>query len=241
MIFTKLLTIIIIIKSFSSYLQGKGIIQDKASCFPAFILAPDSGSQVLDSCAAPGNKTTHLAMMMQGKGRVVAFEMDPKRFQTLKKLTLLATENNQGIPSIIECKNADFLAVNPNNYPQIEYALVDPSCSGSGMIQRMDHLVDEEPISPQRLAGLAEFQVAVVLHAMKFPAMKRVVYSTCSVHDEENEQVVERILEASGGKFRLSPALPAWKRRGIKHEECIRVDPQLDEMNGFFVALFERV
>lgn len=63
---------------------GKLILQGRASCIPAHVLAPQPGWTVVDACAAPGNKTTHLAARMQGRGRVLAFDADRERLNRLK-------------------------------------------------------------------------------------------------------------------------------------------------------------
>ncbi|KAJ3050184.1 putative 28S rRNA (cytosine-C(5))-methyltransferase [Rhizophlyctis rosea] len=73
-------------QSYTLLLDGSIIIQDKASCFPAYILSPPKGTEVIDGCAAPGNKTSHLSMIMGGTGRIYAFDMDKRRLGTLKKL-----------------------------------------------------------------------------------------------------------------------------------------------------------
>ncbi len=67
--------------------QGKIIIQDKASCFPAFILNPPHGATVIDACAAPGNKTSHLSAIMKNTGTIFAFDADKRRLETLKRLS----------------------------------------------------------------------------------------------------------------------------------------------------------
>ena len=70
--------------------------------------------------------------------------------------------------------------------------------------------------------------------------MKKVVYSTCSINIEENENVVKEVLEQLED-FKLVKAMEEWPRRGIDgFEECLRVDPDLDLCTGFFVAVFER-
>jgi len=65
--------------------KGSLILQDKASCLPPYALAPHKHEIVIDACAAPGNKTTQLSALMNGTGRVIAFDRDPKRFAVLQK------------------------------------------------------------------------------------------------------------------------------------------------------------
>ena len=90
----------------------------------------------------------------------------------------------------------------------------------SGIQTRLNHLTDDSSsASPQRLLQLQDFQVRALTHALSFPRVKRVVYSTCSIHAEENEVVVIRALErsrAGGWGFRLKEALPTdvWTTRG---------------------------
>ncbi|KAJ7347654.1 Putative 28S rRNA (cytosine-C(5))-methyltransferase [Desmophyllum pertusum] len=92
------------------------------------------------------------------------------------------------------------------------------------------------------LNQLAKFQLSVLNHALSFPFVKRVVYSTCSVHQQENEDVVEAALKANGDRYTLEHALPPWTHRGMAvfpgAEKCIRASPDQDYTNGFFVALF---
>lgn len=66
--------------------RGELIIQQKASCFPALALAPPAGSVVIDGCAAPGNKTCHIAALMGNQGRVIAFEQDERRCNLLRSM-----------------------------------------------------------------------------------------------------------------------------------------------------------
>uniref|UniRef100_A0A8D1NA47 NOP2/Sun RNA methyltransferase 5 n=1 Tax=Sus scrofa TaxID=9823 RepID=A0A8D1NA47_PIG len=110
------------------YQAGHLILQDKASCLPAVLLAPPPGSHVIDACAAPGNKTSHLAALLKNQGKIFAFDLDAKRLASMA--TLLA---RAGV-SCCELAEQDFLAVAPTDqrYRQVQYILLDPSCSGSG-------------------------------------------------------------------------------------------------------------
>ena len=95
-----------------------------------------------------------------------------------------------------------------------------------------------------RLWRLAAAQLKIVCKAFTFPHMRVVVYSTCSVHREENEDVVAKALEAAAGEWRLAMCLPDWPTRGLPDapngELCVRAGEH-DETHGFFVARFERV
>ncbi|KAI1206555.1 S-adenosyl-L-methionine-dependent methyltransferase [Annulohypoxylon truncatum] len=296
-----------------AYASGALILQDKASCFPAYLLDPRSeDGDVIDSCSAPGNKTTHLAAIVHSRTpetercsqTVYAFEKDPKRSRTLEKMVKLA-----GAKEITRMSFAqDFLRVDPNSelFANVGCLLLDPSCSGSGIVGRDDmptiHLpetpgtskkpsadsgrkrkrdgsdVGKETARPilidddgqetvvssenelkARLEALSSFQLTLLLHAFKFPAAKKITYSTCSIHADENEQVVMKALQSNIAKERGWRVLPRgqqvrgmreWPVRGSVEgsngdheiaEACIRSykDDGRGVM-GFFVAGFIR-
>lgn len=216
------------------YKAGHIILQDKASCLPAFLLNPQVGSHVIDACAAPGNKTSHLAAIMKNKGKLFAFDLDAKRLSTMSTLLLRA-----GV-TCHQLANQDFLKVDPQSseYKEVKYILLDPSCSGSGMVCLRDEV--SEPQDEGRLQALATFQQRCLNHALQFPQVQRVVYSTCSIHSQENEEVVSACLQQNPA-FRLVYLLPNWLERG--HEpftECLRASTAKTRTHGFFVAMLER-
>ena len=221
------------------YIQdGLVIVQDKASCMPPVVLAPSPSDVVIDACAAPGNKTSFLCALMQNKGTIYAFEKDPKRYRTLNSMLLKA-----GCKSVkAYCK--DFLTVSPSDYPDATLIQVDPSCSGSGMQLALERSISEPYDSLERLTKLSNFQLMILKHAMRFPSCRRIVYSTCSLYEIENEKVVERALAESPAWQVVRSILPQWTRRGISgyafSQDVIRADPKEDQTHGFFVVLFER-
>jgi 25S rRNA (cytosine2278-C5)-methyltransferase len=241
-----------------AYATGAIILQDKASCFPAYLLDPHpEDGDVIDSCAAPGNKTTHVAALVQSHvvteerkwcpRKVYAFEKDPHRARTLEKMVNLAGAQDITTLSL----GQDFLRVDPQSpqYKDVGALLLDPSCSGSGIVgrdamptihlpeqpgaaaskksgpgldknrkrkretaalgedeeERKQVLVDDDGkelvVSSEkemraRLEALSSFQMTLLLHAFTFPAARRVTYSTCSIHAEENENVVVKALQS---------------------------------------------
>ena len=227
------------------YKDGSLILQDKASCLPAFILNPPQGSIIIDACAAPGNKSSHLASIIKNKGTVYAFDLDEGRLKLMKSLLSKASA------TCVRPLHQDFLKAHHDHpvYSEVEYILLDPSCSGSGIISRMDKYLDIEQNevlqeTEKRLNGLCRFQTAVLSHALGFPKVKRVIYSTCSIFQEENENVVEKAYMRFGDTFELVNVLPNWKNRGTgswsEASKCLRACTETDRTNGFFVAMFER-
>ncbi|KAF4503823.1 hypothetical protein G6O67_008872 [Ophiocordyceps sinensis] len=126
-----------------AYSSGKIILQDKASCFPAYLLDPRSeDGDVVDACAAPGNKTTHLASILHQHSpefaskpqMIFAFEKDTRRAQTLEKMVRIAGSKSMTRIGF----GQDFLQVDPQDakFKDVGALLLDPSCSGSGIIGR---------------------------------------------------------------------------------------------------------
>ncbi|KAF9186225.1 hypothetical protein BGZ51_002173 [Haplosporangium sp. Z 767] len=224
------------------YISGVLILQDKASCFPAAILAPPKDAYVIDGCAAPGNKTSQLAMSMGNGGKIIACDLDLRRLNILKRLTTKAGCTN------ITALNTSFLTLDTttDDHSKVTHILLDPSCSGSGIINRLDHLVDAyaeeqeqaiiletsttggeaertaaEEKKKERLKSLGEFQIECVTKAMTFPNVRKISYSTCSIYAEENEHVVTTLLKNHWPKWKLTPrakVLPTWHRRGYPSE-----------------------
>lgn len=285
----------------AAYKSGKIILQDKASCFPAYLLDPQPlDGDIIDGCAAPGNKTTHLASIVHSHGAdsstsIHAFEKDARRAKTLEKMVKIAGSDNM---TTIQ-QGQDFLKVDPSDptYSNVGAILLDPSCSGSGIVGRDDmptlHLPQvlgtksattvskkrKRPESEQeqvmvdddgnttvvasekdlkaRLEALSSFQLILLLHAFRFPAARKLTYSTCSIHTEENEQVVLQALQSDIARKRGWRILPrdaqvtgmkAWPVRGQIDDgdqqvadACLRAH-QGDGRGvmGFFVAVFVR-
>ncbi|GLV35856.1 Nop2/Sun-like domain containing protein 5 [Carabus blaptoides fortunei] len=227
------------------YINGSLILQDKASCLAPILLAPTTNATVLDMCSAPGMKSSQLASLVGTHGKVFAVERDQRRYETLCKLIV----DQMGITNV-KCINKDVLTLTAKEIPDVEYILVDPSCSGSGMLDRLEFENPEAKRNESRLRSLAGFQIRILRHALlNFPSAKQVVYSTCSLYPEENEEVVHQVL-SSVREFKLVNLRDKMKAKwfnfgsdefGELGQSCIYAKPEQDLTNGFFVAVFERI
>ncbi|BGP20629.1 hypothetical protein JCM10213_007165 [Rhodosporidiobolus nylandii] len=242
--------------AFDGKLPWSSTADEEAELEAAGKKAPKRSLRVLDATAAPGNKTTMAAALVaqveELNGKVVACERDLGRFKVLKDMLKRADAKN------VTPMNVDFLSLKTDDpkLKNVTHLLVDPSCSGSGIPSRLDHLIPSAPEEEQlaRIRALSNFQLAIVSHALRFSGARRVVYSTCSVWEQEDEGVVMRVLakkEFQEAGWRLAPreeVLPGWERRG-RAEACggdetiadsmVRCLPE-DGTNGFFVSCFVR-
>ncbi|XP_045781577.1 28S rRNA (cytosine-C(5))-methyltransferase-like [Maniola jurtina] len=221
------------------YLENKIILQDKATALAVHLLAPPPGSVVLDLCAAPGMKTTQLAAYMRNEGKIYAVERDNKRYQTLCQL--VEATGSKCVQTL--CK--DSLQIRRGDLDDVEYILLDPSCSGSGMDLSVHSYVEET-----RISKLTSLQEKFLKHAMNaFPNAKRIVYSTCSIFPEENERVVTNIVKASRAKWRVKDVRELLKGQwnnfgsgmyGSMGTRCLYAKAESDFTIGFFLAVLDR-
>ena len=274
-----------------SYGEGRIILQDKASCFPAQLLLENSHARklptgdIIDACAAPGNKTSHLAALSfanrvspDSTSHIFACERDPDRSKTLEMMM----ERTGASKFVTVLARQDFLALDPQDekFCNVTHLLLDPSCSGSGMLSRDDvpslvlprkdasqtntnnsgrkrkrdvkpksvkngvhekpestneEVIASEDVDHERLIKLSNLQTHIIEHAFFFPAARRIVYSTCSIHETENENVVRRALSSSIAQRRgwsllrreqQGPGLKTWPHRGR------RTPPLVDDEKG---------
>ncbi|XP_072943784.1 28S rRNA (cytosine-C(5))-methyltransferase [Epargyreus clarus] len=221
------------------YLENQIILQDKATAMAVHLLAPPPGSVVLDMCAAPGMKTTQVAAYMRNEGKIYAVERNEKRFQTLTDFV-----NKTGC-KCVELINKDTLEIRKGEYDDVEYILLDPSCSGSGMEFTVHNYIEDT-----RLAKLTSLQEKFLKHAMNaFPNAKRIVYSTCSLFPEENERVITNVVKNARVKWRVQDVKEILKEQwnnfgsgmyGSMGTRCLYARPDSDLTTGFFLAVLDR-
>ncbi len=228
-------------------LEDAIFLQNLPSMLAARVLNPAPGSRVLDMCAAPGGKTTHLAQLMRDEGSIVAGD------KNAKKLAKIAENCSRFGIEIVQLRKGDSRHLSEQFDEQFDYILLDPPCSGLG--QRPSFLLPSTPL--QYLSSFPAHQRDLFLAAWKLLIRGgSLVYSTCTVNPAENEEMVAWILQTipkaeiqlipirSGSLERLSlPGLPV---EGLSVEECEKClcrfwpDDEHDSI-GFFLCKFVKI
>jgi 16S rRNA (cytosine967-C5)-methyltransferase len=223
---------------------GQCVIQDEASQLVAALVG--QGTSILDCCAAPGGKTLAVADRNSGP-RVVAVDIHPHRARLLRRLLHAAEDENAGALIGVVAADARHLPFES----EFDRVLADVPCSGTGTLSRNPEI--KWRLVPEDLADLQVRQIAILRSALSQVAPKgRLVYSTCSLEREENEDVVEAVI-AENTSFRVidcSGELEKLKKEGVlvcddfsalTSGPYLRTLPGVHPCDGFFAAILERV
>jgi 16S rRNA (cytosine967-C5)-methyltransferase len=211
-------------------LEGVVYLQDEASQLIGHVLGAQEGERILDLCAAPGSKSTHIADLTNDRAFVVCGDVHAHRLLTLNRIAA-----NQRLSSL-HAVNLDGLNELPFAEQSFDRVLVDAPCSGTGTLQRNPEIRWRISVADIDEAA-RQFRLLVSASRM-VKVGGQLVYSTCSVELEENERVVARFLEGGSGfrpmELAVNPAL-------LCAPGAARIWPQRDKADGFFVAGFERL
>ena len=212
--------------------QGIIYIQDEASQLVSLLLDPEGGERVLDMCAAPGSKSSHIAALAEGKSWVVACDIHPHRLATLG-----ATCRKLGIDSIDRVAlDATIALPFAESIVPFDRVLIDAPCSGTGTLRRNPEI--KWRLAADDIKRLADVQLRLLERATDvLRPSGRLVYSTCSIEREENEGVIRRFIE-SGAPYRV--LRPNARADLITTEGFLRTYPHRDGADGFFAAVLEK-
>jgi 16S rRNA (cytosine967-C5)-methyltransferase len=216
--------------------EGLYIIQDEASQLITSIVDPKPGERILDACAAPGGKTTHMAQAMENRGEIYALDLSKGKLDLIEEMC-----QRLGITSVKMVKG-DAAAPLPISQGLVfDRILADVPCSGFGTLRKNPDLKWRR--GEKDIKRLSELQFSILSNLSAYVrGGGLLVYSTCTVFHEENEDVVERVL-GEHPEFRLEPLdriLPQ-KFQIFIQNGFFKTFPPGDEMDGFFAArLFKK-
>ncbi|MEO3707039.1 16S rRNA (cytosine(967)-C(5))-methyltransferase [Trichormus azollae] len=213
------------IQNLPGFREGWWTVQDSSAQLVSHLLDPQPGNVVIDVCAAPGGKTTHIAELMGDKGKIWACDKTASRLRKLK-------ENAQRLH--LEC--IEICTGDSRNLTQFnniaDCVLLDAPCSGLGTMHR--HADARWRQTPSSVQELSQLQKELISHTANFiKAGGVLVYATCTLHPMENEEVISEFLAVnphwqieSPGSDLVDIASPGW----------LKVWPHQRDMDGFFMV-----
>lgn len=219
------------IRDLTSFNKGEFLVQDESSMLVAHALSPKKNERILDVCAAPGGKTTHIAALMENQGELIACEVQKHRLGLIKE-----NAKKLGI-EIIAPKLLDARHLPAKWQASFDRVLVDAPCSGLGVLnRRADARLRKHRYQIGELVKIQEKILDEAARVLKTGGI--LVYSTCTITKEENEKQVEAFLKRHPDfslDEDLAKALPnvSGIKGGMK-----QFLPHLDGVDGFFIARF---
>ncbi len=213
--------------------HGLATVQDEAAQLVAYLLAPHPEETIIDYCAAPGGKTTHLAECTRDSARIIALDVNADRLERVhehvQRLHLDSVEAR-----VLDSSLYKRLRAHP-----ADAVIVDAPCTALGTIRRHPDVRWTKTLSD--IKRMARLQVKMCLDAVQLLKPGGVfVYSVCTVTDEETRDVVEAI-RAQCPALIPQPVLNVLPRHGdeiVDHDGCLRMYPHRHETDGFFAARF---
>ena len=214
------------IQKLPGFSEGWWTVQDGSAQLVSHLLDPQPGELVIDACAAPGGKTTHIAELMQDQGEICAYDRYASRLRKLK-------ENMNRLQL-----NAIQIAVQDSRQQQqvrnADRVLLDAPCSGLGTLHR--HADARWRQTPETVRDLTQLQAELLAQAATWVKPAGViVYATCTLHPAENEAIVQQFLQNSDWQIEPPPpdhpAAPFAEPQG-----WVKLLPHQHHLDGFFMV-----
>ncbi|MEG2669812.1 MAG: methyltransferase domain-containing protein, partial [Oscillospiraceae bacterium] len=171
-----------------AYAKGLYTLQNTSSMLASVVLKPQSGETVIDVCSAPGGKTTHIAELMKNKGKIIAFDVHSHKIRLVENAA-----RRLGI-DIIECLENNSENILEKYIGVADKVLADVPCSGLGVIHKKPDIKWRR--KPEDIENLVAIQSRILEASSKYLKVGgEMVYSTCTILKEENQEQVEKFLE----------------------------------------------
>jgi 16S rRNA (cytosine967-C5)-methyltransferase len=213
-----------------AFAEGAFAVQDEASMLVARLLAPRPGQTVADVCAAPGTKTTHLAQLMENRGRLLAFDPQPRRLARAREAA-----TRLGI-SIVETLDGSAQALAPRFAGACDGVLVDAPCSNLGVLRRNPDVKWRRRPADVGAAARRQRDILEAAASLAKPG-GALVYATCSLEPEENEAIARAFLE---GHLDFAVDPPPDFPLPLDGDGVLRCLPHRHGTDGFTAVRFRR-
>ena len=220
------------IENMDEFKEGLFTVQDEAAGLTALILNPKKGEKILDACSSPGGKTTYIAEIVENNAQIEAWDIHEHRTKLVEQ-----TAKRLG-DSIIKVKVQDATNYNENYFEKFDKILLDVPCLGLGVLKRKPDIKWQR--KPEDMTEITRVQYEILKNCSNY--LKRggkIVYSTCSILKEENQNVVMKFLEENSS-FELQEIVLPKKQNNYFKKFIIDKDflqvYQNEETDGFFIC-----
>jgi 16S rRNA (cytosine967-C5)-methyltransferase len=214
-----------------AFSKGLFQVQDESSMMVAQVLDPKPGEFVIDVCSAPGGKATHIAELMQNKGKIIARDVHEHKIKLIKEAS-----ERLGI-DIISSEVFDALEQDLSLTGKADRVLVDAPCTGLGIIRRKPDI--KWTRNENDLNEIVKLQEKILKSASSYVKSGGVlVYSTCTIEPRENEEQINKFLQANS-EFELediSEFIPEGLIKDTAKEGYVQMYTNTDGIDGFFIS-----
>ena len=220
------------IENMDEFKEGLFTVQDEAAGLTALILNPKKGEKILDACSSPGGKTTYIAEIVENNAQIEAWDIHEHRTKLVEQ-----TAKRLG-NSIIKVKVQDATKYNETYFEKFNKILLDVPCLGLGVLKRKPDIKWQR--KPEDIKEIAKIQYEILKNCSNYlKPGGEIVYSTCSILKEENQNIVMKFLEENSS-FKLQEILLP-KNQNLYFEKFM-IDKdflqvyQNEETDGFFIC-----
>ena len=219
-----------------AFKDGLFEVQDEGSQLLAMLVDPEPKSKVLDACAGAGGKALAMASIMNNCGEIFAFDIHSFRLDELKKRI-----RRSGLDSI-HTRTIRENEVEESFIGEADYVLVDAPCTGTGTIRRDPGM--KWSVTQQMVRELRKKQLSILsLNSQYVKVGGRLIYATCSLIKDENQNVIEQFLSNEKNFELVNPSsiLERYNLAGMTNEKYFQLLPHRYNTDGFFAAVMKRV
>lgn len=208
-------------------------VQDESSMLVSHVLKPREGQFILDVCSAPGGKSTHIAQLMNNKGKILSRDIHEHKLDLIK-------ENCERLGiSIVNTEKFNALKLDKGLLSSADKVLVDAPCSGFGIIRRKPEIRYFKEY--KHIIELSKMQIKMLSMSSKYVKNGgELLYSTCTIQDEENENVIKEFLRQNDN-FALMDVNSYLPESLHSKKEYLQLYPNITNTDGFFICKMKRL
>ncbi|MCX7921871.1 MAG: 16S rRNA (cytosine(967)-C(5))-methyltransferase RsmB [Clostridia bacterium] len=223
------------ITKLEAFKKGYFQVQDESSMLVAKVLDPKPGEFVMDVCSAPGGKSTHIAQIMNNEGTVISRDVHEHKIKIIEEAV-----NRLGI-RIVKTELFNAVELDERHIEKADRVLIDAPCTGLGIIRKKPDIKWARNIEDKKEITALQRRILDTCSRYVKPG-GFLVYSTCTIEHEENEDIIEGFLKENKSfqPVDIAPLLPEALKKPGTEKGYVQLYPNVDRLDGFFIAKLQK-